>query len=97
MLFATLAALLVLVPIVAAAPAVAQTDAASNTTVEQTDADYSLEELRGGGTTQQGAPPSMRFLGSYGSATLRHEPVGFGSSDWEYVSGDTRVQQNAVT
>ncbi|OYR79122.1 hypothetical protein DJ72_14335, partial [Halorubrum distributum] len=79
-------------------PATAQDTASpSNSTVEQSDADYSLDELRGGGTTQEGAPPSMRFLGSYGSATLRHEPVGFGSSDWEYVSGDTRVQQNAVT
>ncbi|TKX78441.1 hypothetical protein EXE53_21200 [Halorubrum sp. SD626R] len=97
-LLAALAAMLLVAPIVAVAPATAQdTTSPSNTTVEQSNADYSLDELRGGGTTQEGAPPSMRFLGSYGSATLRHEPVGFGSSDWEYVSRDTRVQQNAVT
>jgi|GEM_PF-7120419 len=98
MLLIALAALLLVAPIVAVAPAMAQdTTSPSNTTVEQSDADYSLDDLRGGGTTQEGAPPSMRFLGSYGSATLRHEPVGFGSSDWEYVGRDTRVQQNAVT
>ena len=96
-LLGALAALLVLAPIVAVAPATAQDATPANTTVEQSNASYSLDELRGGGTTQQGAPQSMRFLGSYGSATLRHEPVGFGSSDWEYVGRDTRVQQNAVT
>ena len=97
-LLTALAALFVLAPIMAAAPAVAQpTDTTNTTQVKTVDADYSLDELRGGGTTQEGAPPSMRFLGQYGSATLRHEPVGFGSSDWEYVGQDTRVQQNVVT
>ncbi|TKX82051.1 hypothetical protein [Halorubrum sp. SD626R] len=94
----SIAALLLVAPVIAVVPATAQDTApTSNTTVEQSNIDYTLDELRGGGTTQEGAPPSMRFLGSYGSATLRHEPVGFGSSDWEYVGRDTRVQQNAVT
>ena len=98
-LLGVVAVMLVVAPIVAAAPAVQaqQTDTTNTTQVETVDADYSLDELRGGGTTQEGAPPSMRFLGQYGSATLRHEPVGFGSSDWEYVGQDTRVQQNVVT
>ena len=93
-----LVALLVLAPILAA-PVAGQnaTATATNATVETTDADFSLEQLQGGGTTQEGAPPSMRFLGAYGSATVRHEPVGFGSSDWEYLTRDTRVQQDKVT
>jgi hypothetical protein len=59
--------------------------------------EYSLEELRRGGTTTADAPDSMRFLGQYGSATLRYDPVGFGSEEWEYVAPGTRVNLNHVT
>ena len=97
-LFAALVSVLLLAPIAAAVPAVhAQDSDSTNTTVETTSDSYTLEELQGGGTTEEGAPPSMRFLGQYGSATVRYEPVGFGSSEWEYLERGTRVQQNEVT
>lgn len=70
--------------------------AATNTTETGAES-YTIEELQRGGQTQEGAPPSMRYLGSYGSATVRHNPVGLGSSEWEYLSRDTRVQRDEIT
>ncbi|MFD1634630.1 hypothetical protein ACOZ4L_02730 [Haloplanus ruber] len=96
-LLAVIALSLVVAPILSlgAVPAMAQ-DATSNTTA--TSSEYALSDLQQGGTTHAGAPPSMRFMGSYGSATLRHEPVGLGSEDWEYVdSGASLVKRNEVT
>jgi len=100
-LLASIALLLLVAPVVSAASVAAQQTAAdANTTATNTtasDESYALEELQGNGKTQDGAPPSMRFLGQYGSATVRYEPVGFGSSDWEYLKPNTRVQQDQVT
>jgi hypothetical protein len=84
----------------AAAPSVGQQSDTNTTTFNTTAADnkYSLSDLQQGGTTQAGAPDSMRFLGQYGSATLRHEPVGLGTDEWEYVDpGNTLVKRNHVT
>lgn len=85
-------ALVVLLPAMLGLPAAGQQSPAG-------ESEYSLEELREGGRSHAGAPPSMRFLGQYGSATLRHEPVGFGTDEWAYVKpgGETMVQKNEVT
>lgn len=88
-----LSALLALILISSGAPAVM---AQSNTTASEP-AQYSIEELSDGGSTTAGAPTSMRFLGEYGSATIRHEPVGLGSSEWQYVGADTQVEKNEVS
>lgn len=85
-----LAALLAVSLVATAAPAAVGQQSNSG-------ADYELSELQRGGTTHEGAPTSMRFLGSYGSATVRHEPVGLGTEDWDYVGRNTRVQTNEIT
>lgn len=70
--------------------------AQSNSTASEP-AQYPLDELTDGGKTTAGAPTSMRFMGEYGSATLRHEPTGLGSSGWQYVGSSTEVNQNEVS
>lgn len=88
--------LIVLVTPLFATAGVAQSTNTTNATAGSS-GEYSLEELRRGGTTTADAPDSMRFLGQYGSATLRYDPVGFGSEEWEYVAPGTRVNLNHVT
>jgi len=59
--------------------------------------DYGIEELKKTGTTHDGAPPSMRFLSQYGSATLRYEPAGLGKSSWEYLEPGSTVHDDSIT
>ena len=61
------------------------------------DSGVGLNELQRGGTIHAGAPPSMRFMSTYGSATLRHTPIGFGSAEWDYVSRGERINRDQVT
>lgn len=57
---------------------------------------YSLEELKDGGV-HPGGPDSQRWLSDYGSATIRHEPVGPFSGDWEYLDRGTTVNADEIT
>lgn len=61
------------------------------------ESEYSLDELQERGTRYESAPPSMRFLGSYGSATIRHTPVAPGEDSWQYLEPGTTVHSNQVT
>jgi len=62
-----------------------------------TTGDYPLDELRDGGTELENGPASQRFLGEYGSATVRHTPVGPLQNDWSYLSPGTTVHADEVT
>jgi hypothetical protein len=61
-----------------------------------TDGEHTLDELEENGKTYESAPSSMRFLGSYGSATIRYEPVSLGQDDWKYLERGTTVHANEV-
>lgn len=69
-------------------------DAAGNVT--QTTGDYDLSTLTDGGTIQAGAPDSVRFMGQYGSAALRYDPVGPLLSERKYLSPDTTLHTNTI-
>lgn len=61
------------------------------------DSSLTLSELEPTGRIQADAPDSMRFMGQYGSATVREHPIGFGTPEWEYVTPSTEVHGDAVT
>jgi len=65
-------------------------------TPENATADYSLDDLQRNGKRYENAPASMRFLGDYGSATIRHTPVSPGQSGWQYLEPGTTVHANEV-
>jgi len=57
---------------------------------------YSLSELQNCGKSYESAPDSMRFVGDYGSATVRYFPVGPGGSNWNYLERGTTVNGDRV-
>lgn len=62
-----------------------------------TTGDYPLSELRNGGTELENGPSSQRFLGEYGSATIRYTPVGPIQNGWEYLDTDGTLHADEVT
>jgi hypothetical protein len=71
-------------------------DGGQSTTAENS-TEYSLGELQESGKRYEDAPASMRFLGSYGSATVRHTPVSPGEDGWQYLEPGTTIHSNEVT
>jgi hypothetical protein len=61
--------------------------------------EYNLSDLKPYGVeqAQEGAPPSMRWLSQYGSATIRHEPQGIGSEKWTYLEPGGTVHDDEIT
>jgi hypothetical protein len=64
--------------------------------VTSSSGDYPLAELQNGGTELENGPASQRFIGDYGSAVIRHEPVGPLQSDWEYLERGTTLNSDEV-
>jgi len=60
------------------------------------DSEHTLAELEENGKRYENAPSSMRFLGSYGSATIRYTPVSPGQDSWQYLEPGTTVHSNEV-
>jgi len=73
----------------------APTEKASDDQAEDSDAP-TFEELKRRGKQFESAPASMRFLGSYSSATVRVNPVGPGSDGWSYLEPGQEVNSNEV-
>jgi hypothetical protein len=71
-------------------------DGGQSATAEN-ESEYSLDDLKENGKQYENAPDSMRFLGDYGSATVRHTPVSPGETEWQYLEPGTTVHSNQVT
>ncbi len=78
------------------APTVVEVEAA-NTTPTHEPGEWTLDELRTDGTHYEGAPPSMRWLGSYGSVTVRHTPVTPGNQGWQYLDTSKTLNGDEIT
>lgn len=90
------AGIVAIVLVALAAGAVAVGGVAGAQEAQNNTGDYSIDELEDGGV-HPGGPDSQRMLSQYGSATIRYEPVGPFSSEWEYLQPDTTVHSDEIT
>ncbi|MFC4449830.1 hypothetical protein [Halorussus aquaticus] len=89
---ALLLVVLFVLPTVTGVGVLAASDGQNQTSSDE----YSLDELRENGKRYESAPPSMRFLGDYGSATVRYTPVSPGKNGWKYLEPGTTIHSNEV-
>ncbi|WP_435099618.1 hypothetical protein [Halarchaeum sp. P4] len=61
-----------------------------------TSGEWTYEGLARAGKRYEDAPSSMRWLGRYGSITVRHTPVGI-ASGWKYLKPGTTIHSNQLT
>ncbi|NEU56754.1 hypothetical protein [Halorussus sp. MSC15.2] len=89
---ALLLVVLFVLPTVTGVGVFAASDAQNQTSSDE----YTLDELQENGKRYESAPPSMRFLGDYGSATVRYTPVSPGKNGWKYLEPGTTIHSNEV-